>query len=160
MIGIFSSSNCLSAPKSKAKNNLDNDKNRIQLKIKMLQGHIFDLQSDRNNITIVNMWAYWCGICKSELEMLNNLNRKYRFKKVKIIGISIDDPEEINMVRRVTSKLSFKNGMYVDSIISDIKRPVAIPETYIFDSNNQLINVFNGKSNDGEIEKIILNNIE
>ncbi len=62
-----------------------------QLKIKTLDGKIFDLQkSAQNKLTMVVFWAYWCSICKAELNMLNSLHEKYINQNFQIIGISID----------------------------------------------------------------------
>lgn len=40
---------------------------------------------------IINVWASWCGPCRSEMGALKNLAQRYNGKQFNLIGISTDD---------------------------------------------------------------------
>ena len=44
---------------------------------------------------IVNFWATWCRPCLKEIPLLNALQSEYAERAVQVIGIAIDDVEEV-----------------------------------------------------------------
>ena len=44
----------------------------------------------KNEITMVNVWATWCGPCRSELEELGEIDRRLAAKNCAVVGICID----------------------------------------------------------------------
>ncbi|MHB1156608.1 MAG: thioredoxin-like domain-containing protein [Phycisphaerales bacterium] len=53
-------------------------------------------------IVILDFWATWCGPCMMEVPHMVELNKTYKDKGVRIIGISLDD--NINRMKQVTQK--------------------------------------------------------
>ena len=47
----------------------------------------------KNEITMVNVWATWCGPCRSELEELGEIDRRLAAKNCAVVGICIDADE-------------------------------------------------------------------
>lgn len=134
--------------------------NILKLKIKTLDGLNFELNNSQNNqLIIVNFWAYWCGICKSELKILEKIYQKYRHRGVEIIGISIDEKSKILQVEKIAHKLSFQNGFFGDGKITinekNINPPNSIPETYFVNNKGEIIEIYKGEIDFEEIEKII-----
>jgi thiol-disulfide isomerase/thioredoxin len=58
--------------------------------LKDLAGRTIQLADFRGKPLLINFWATWCGPCRIEIPMLNELHRKYG-KDLVIIGISTDD---------------------------------------------------------------------
>jgi thiol-disulfide isomerase/thioredoxin len=131
-----------------------------QLKFKTLDGKMFDLQkSVQNKLTMVVFWAYWCGICKAELNMLNSLHEKYINQNFQIIGISIDDISKMDKILAITKNLKFKNGIYDRAEIIDFAKSKTIPESYLISNEGQVIKIFKGQTDQEDLEEIILKHL-
>lgn len=46
-------------------------------------------------LTVVNLWATWCGPCREEIPLLNELSRTYAARGVAFVGISVDDDPQL-----------------------------------------------------------------
>jgi thiol-disulfide isomerase/thioredoxin len=50
----------------------------------------------RGKVLVVNLWATWCIPCIRELPDLVKLQESYKERSVRVVGISLDDPEDLN----------------------------------------------------------------
>ncbi len=44
---------------------------------------------------MVNYWATWCGPCRREIPLLNELRTKHKAMKLEVIGIAVDFREDV-----------------------------------------------------------------
>ena len=119
---------------------------------------IQELTQQKNQMTIIVFWAKWCGICKRELKILDKIYKEKKSRGLEIVGISIDDKENFEDVKKIADKLSFGNGFYSDAKKISFEIPKSIPTTYFLDKNQQIIKVIQGEIDEDEIEKIITEN--
>jgi len=105
-------------------------------------------------VTIVNMWASWCGPCIQEHPQLVALKQQHN---VRLIGINYKD--EPGAARRFLAR----HGNPFDSIGADTTGRVAIdwgvygvPETYVVDGNGRIAVKFIGPLSASAIESQIL----
>ena len=56
-----------------------------------------------HKLTVVNLWAYWCGPCVSEMPDLQKLAQAYADKGVQMIGVydANDEPENIKKAKEL-----------------------------------------------------------
>ena len=129
-----------------------------KLEITFLDGKKFNLAKQKNQMTIIVFWAKWCGICKRELKILDKIYKDKKSRGLEIVGISIDDKENFEDVKKIADKLSFGNGFYSDAKKISFEIPKSIPTTYFLDKNQQIFKVIQGEIDEDEIEKVITEN--
>ncbi|MFT5167540.1 MAG: thiol-disulfide isomerase/thioredoxin, partial [Saprospiraceae bacterium] len=54
---------------------------------------LFEKQNDTTYV--INFWATWCKPCVAELPYFEELHNRYKGKKVKVLLISLDFPNQI-----------------------------------------------------------------
>ncbi|MCX8056767.1 MAG: TlpA family protein disulfide reductase [Ignavibacteria bacterium] len=110
----------------------DIDKPKLQKLIKDRKGKILFL----------NIWASWCAPCKKEFPDLVKLAEKYKKSKVEIVGLSVDDREDLNSAvipflqqNNVNFKIYLQNFKNIEELIEFFPQwQGAIPLTVIFDA--------------------------
>ena len=102
----------------------------------------------RGKVLVVNFWATWCHGCVAEFPEFVALDKEYRHKGVKIVGISLDRPSDIDS--KVTPFIK-KSGAQFDIRVPDMDDPQpiidqftpewtgAMPVTLIFDREGALV---------------------
>ena len=106
------------------------------------------LEQARGRVLIVNFWATWCHGCVAEFPEFVALDKEYRNKGVKIVGISLDQPSDIES--KVVPFIK-KSGAQFDIRVPDMADPQpiidqftpewtgAMPVTLIFDRGGALV---------------------
>lgn len=49
----------------------------------------------KGKVVVLNIWATWCGPCKTEMPTLARLAQAYAGKPVEVVAISIDKPDQL-----------------------------------------------------------------
>jgi thioredoxin 1 len=72
-----------------------------------------------NEPVLVDVWAEWCGPCRSLTPVVEELSEEFK-GKVKVTKIDIDANQEISVeygIRNIPTLLFFKNGEVVDKVV-------------------------------------------
>ena len=97
----------------------------------------------QNKVTMINIWATWCGPCKNELSELEKMNTEIEAKGCKIIGICDDAAEGASTIKEAKSILEEKGVHYLNlqqtAEIKSLLPPLAYPTTYFMDSEGRLL---------------------
>ena len=75
-----------------------------KLALKDIHGRALSLSDYRGSVVLVNFWATWCVPCGAEIPDLIKLQRKYRNRGLRIIGVTYP-PEKLSEVRRFARQL-------------------------------------------------------
>ena len=124
----------------------------VEINLFQSSGTINTKEFIKNEFTILNFWASWCGPCRKEHP---NLVRLSRIKNLKIIGINFKDDKE-------NAKSFLKeNGNPFDILTEDKdgKNSVnfgvyGIPETILIDSELKILKKYIGPLNIKEVNEI------
>ena len=121
------------------------------------------LEKHRGKPVLVNFWATWCEPCRYEFPMLNELARAYGPRGLQVLGVSLDEDVDINLVRRFLARMNpvFSNfrkkpGQDQDFINGvHVKWSGALPATFFYDREGRMAATLVGEHPRPEFEKVI-----
>jgi cytochrome c biogenesis protein CcmG, thiol:disulfide interchange protein DsbE len=91
------------------------------------------------NVVILTFWATWCVPCRDELPLLSKYATEHASQGLRVLGFSLDLPEEIAGVRAVANTLSFPNGLLASSSAPGYGRIWRIPVNFTIDREGRLV---------------------
>jgi thiol-disulfide isomerase/thioredoxin len=65
------------------------------IKLPDLQGKEKSLRDYLGRPVIINFWATWCGPCRREIPLLQQLRQSYRGERLEVVGIAVDKQEAV-----------------------------------------------------------------
>lgn len=96
-------------------------------------------------MTLVNLWATWCGPCREEMPALERLHKKYKAQGFLVVGIDIDESAE--QVNRFLGK----NKLAYPTLLSTANKTVAalggleaLPTSLLLDETGDVLEVLVG----------------
>ena len=93
---------------------------------------------------IINVWASWCGPCRSEMGSLQRLERRYGGKQFNVIGISTDDDRNAAAAFIKQSEIRFENFIDHNVILENMLGANTIPLTVLVDSRGRVLEKVRG----------------
>jgi peroxiredoxin len=74
------------------------------------------VKNDTDELLLVNVWATWCGPCLTEMPDLVDIHRRYRHRKLKLVTISMDEPEQKAEVLKALKERHVSATNYLSTI--------------------------------------------
>ncbi|MEC7710759.1 MAG: thioredoxin [Thermoproteota archaeon] len=84
----------------------------------------FEKQIGKDELTLVDFWAEWCGPCKSMHPIFSRLAKKY--DHVSFARVNVDSNQTIAMkfgVQSIPTFIMFRNGKPIDKMIGAVGEP-------------------------------------
>jgi thiol-disulfide isomerase/thioredoxin len=117
------------------------------------------LESSKGQVLVVNFWATWCGPCREEFPDLVKLHGERSESGLKVVAISMDEPEDEKAAVQFLEDQGVKFSAYLRGF-EDFEKFVnaidpewsgALPTTFIFDRSGKLAFRRVGKTNFKEL---------
>jgi thiol-disulfide isomerase/thioredoxin len=109
-----------------------------------LSGPSRKLSEFRGTPLIINVWASWCGPCRSEMGSLERLFWRFGGKQFQLVGISTDDYVESAQNALRTSKVSFPNFIDRQLVMENMLGADRLPLTLMVDAQGRVLAKFYG----------------
>lgn len=109
------------------------------LKIKQFNGEIFDLENQKGKAVLVVFWASWCGNCKKQLPILDEVYQKNKKRNFEVIAISTDFPKQRQKAINFAKEFSFKTASANDVINASFSKPDAVPTYYLINKKGEFV---------------------
>jgi thiol-disulfide isomerase/thioredoxin len=105
-----------------------------EIRVESLAGKTLGVSDYRGKVLLLDVWASWCGPCKQELPMLDDMAKRLRTDGIEILAVSIDQ-ERANLVKflRARSRWALTIAHDPKGEIADRLSPERMPTSYIID---------------------------
>ncbi len=101
----------------------------------------------RGKVLILDFYATWCGPCRETIPNLVELQRRHNNDGLRVIGLNVGGPDDLSQVSSFAKEFSIQYPLAVPDadlsqlLLGDVD---AIPQTFVFDRNGQLVKRFVG----------------
>lgn len=109
-----------------------------ELVVTALDGTTFDLAKSRGKVVLVNYWATWCAPCRKDMPLLDAFYRRYHTQNLEMIGISVDQDQDLEKVRKVGAKLAYPVAILKGVTVDGFGPPQGVPITWIVDTDGKV----------------------
>lgn len=116
--------------------------------LKALTGNPIKLSDYSGKVVVVNLWATWCGPCRSEIPELVKLYKEYHPKGLEVVGLSTENPEaSAEGVRKFVSDygMNYRVGWATPEVsMTLMQERNAIPQSFVIGRDGRILNRFVG----------------
>jgi peroxiredoxin len=112
--------------------------------LKSMDGKNFNLTEQRGNIILINFWASWCGPCRKEMPLLQDLQEKYQDLGVQVWGINVEQENQAGKDFLANLELSFSIFFDETNKLSETYDVQAMPTNVLVDRDGIVRFVFRG----------------
>lgn len=97
------------------------------------QGDNLRLENFRGQVVMLNFWASWCGPCRQEMPLMDDLYKQYKDLGFTVLAVNVDANRE--EAHRFLDKVSVTYPILYDpeSRVSELYRVQAMPTTVMID---------------------------
>jgi len=92
------------------------------------------------SVVILTFWATWCVPCRDELPLLSRYAAQHSTEGLRVLGFSLDGPEQMREVEQVAQSLSFPVGLLSNSSAPGYGRIWRLPVNFTIDGAGRLVN--------------------
>ncbi|MGC2457680.1 MAG: TlpA disulfide reductase family protein [Gallionellaceae bacterium] len=103
-----------------------------------LDGHSIATRDLLGQVVIATFWATWCDPCREELPLLSTYAERHAQQGLRVLGFSLDGPENLPKVREVAANLSFPVGLLGSPWAGAYGRIWRIPVSFVIDRAGRL----------------------
>jgi len=122
--------------------------------LKSLSGENVKLSDLKGKIIMLNFWASWCGPCRQEMPILDEIYSMYKEKGFELLGVNLD--EDLDERDAFLEKTPVNFPILDDSeyTVAELYKNHAMPSTYFIDRKGNLRHLHEGYKQGEESEYI------
>ena len=102
-------------------------------------GTTIDLASMKGRVVLLDIWASWCGPCKEEMPLLDDMASRLRGKGIEIVAVSIDeDKASAESFLSARPKWTLTVAHDPEGKVPELLQPPKMPTAYLVDGKGVL----------------------
>lgn len=91
-------------------------------------------------VTLLHVWATWCGPCEKEFPEIEALQREYAPRGLRILAVSVDEGGDVPVRAFVAAKgATFEIGRDPEGSVRRLYQGIGVPETYLISEEGKLL---------------------
>ena len=100
-----------------------------------LEGDSISLASLRGEVVLLNLWATWCGPCRTETPYLQSLFEDYKDQGFSIVGVSLDTGDASEDIEIFVEEYGVSYTILHDPMMKgmDLYQVLGLPATFLVD---------------------------
>ena len=121
--------------------------------LKNLAGETVKLSDYKGQVVMINFWASWCGPCRQEMPLLNDMSEELSKAGFVLLGVNLD--EDVNDARKFLNDIgdmSFPILLDPTAKVADLYKNQAMPSSYFVDREGNLAFLHQGYRKGEEAE--------
>ena len=115
-----------------------------EFQLAAMAGNTINLSQYKGQVVMINFWATWCGPCRQEMPLLEQLHKKYKPLGFTMLGVNVE-PDSAGAVQWLkATPVTFPILFDTDSKVSKLYAVSGMPSTVIVDRKGQVRFVHRG----------------
>jgi peroxiredoxin len=118
--------------------------------VKTLDGDTLKLSDFAGKVVILNVWAVWCGPCRTEMPELVKMSSEYKSRGLVVVGIASAFQENETQVRdfvqkeKIPYKVVFDDGSLEAPLVQLTNARSVIPQSFVISRDGKIVKHFTG----------------
>ena len=98
----------------------------------------------KGQVVLINFWASWCGPCRQEMPVLDQLYRKYKAAGFTLLGVNVEPKSADALGFLKATPVTFPILFDTDSQVSKLYEVSGMPSTVILDRAGKVRYIHHG----------------
>lgn len=100
---------------------------------------------DGNTLTLLNLWATWCGPCRDEFPDLERIHQRFSTSGLRVLAVDVD-PDPPHVVQAFADELgvTFLVASDPTGTIAGRFRVLGMPTTFLIDADGVIVRRWSG----------------
>ncbi|MBC6906481.1 TlpA family protein disulfide reductase [Saccharophagus sp. K07] len=122
-----------------------------------LDGSKVKLSDLKGQVVMLNFWASWCGPCRQEMPLLNDIYASYKKAGFVLLGINVDEIVDDAKDFMNKTPVNFPVLLDSDGKVAGLYKNQAMPSSYFIDRKGNLVHLHQGykPGEEAEYKKVI-----
>jgi len=103
-----------------------------------MAGAPVSLSQYKGQVVMINFWATWCGPCRQEMPLLEQLHKKYKPMGFTMIGVNVEPDSTLASGWLKSTPVTFPILFDTQSEVSKLYSVAGMPSTVIVDRKGNL----------------------
>ena len=101
-------------------------------------GNAVSLGDLKGQVVMINFWASWCGPCRQEMPLLEQIHRKYEPLGFTLLGVNVEENSADGQAFLKDRPVSFPVLYDPENGVSQLYDVVAMPSTVLIDRQGNI----------------------